>query len=185
MVGGGLGSLVGVEITDFVFVLNDDYAVNTFLRQDCLSLSGNVSLACGPLGRSVEFAGGASLRGAAAIFSYAKTKGMFAGASVEGAIFIEGRSASRKLYGENATAGHLLKGTILPPPEVQPLMDVLALDIFHPEAPTYAPVYKTVDLSREGVVELPAGEENLAVPELHSESSPQHGYEGHESSHST
>ena len=174
MVGCGFGGLVGVEITDFVFVLNDEYAVNTFSHHGSLSLSGNVSLAVGPLGRSAEFAGGASPRGAGAVFAYAKTKGIFAGVSVEGAIFIEGRGASRKLYGEDVNASQLLKGAVVPPPEVQPLMDVLARDIFRPKV-------IQLDLPKEGTVELPAGAENQAASELHAESSPR---ERHEAAHS-
>lgn len=181
MVGCGFGGLVGVEITDFVFVLNDEYAVDTFSHNGSLSLSGNVSVAFGPLGRSAEFAGGASLKGAAAVFAYAKTKGIFGGVSVEGALFIEGRSASRKLYGDDVNANQLLKGAVVPPPEVRPLMDVLARDIFHPKAPK---AIQPPELPREGTVELSAAAENQAASELDAESSPGRGGEGHQASHS-
>lgn len=160
MFGGGFGGLLGVEITDFVFILNDEYAVKTFVHRGSLNLSGNVSTALGPFGRSVEVAGAASPKGAGAVFAYAKTKGLFVGVSLEGAVFIEGRGAGRKLYGPDFTAAQLLKRDFPLPPELKPLMDVLALAIFHP------PAKKQIDLPRDGVVELPAGAENQTASEL-------------------
>ncbi|KAH6679662.1 hypothetical protein B0J14DRAFT_614783 [Halenospora varia] len=128
--GAGVGGQIGFEITDFVFILNDVAAVRTFSQQGSLTLGANVSIAAGPVGRNGEAAGAASLKGVAGIFSYSKTKGLFAGVSLEGSVIIERRDANEKLYGQRFTAAQLLGGAVRPPPAVQPLMSVLNSRIF-------------------------------------------------------
>lgn len=164
MFGGGFGGLAGVEMTDFVFIVSDENAVKTVLHRGSLHLGVNASAALGPVGRSFEIAGVAGLKGVGGVFAFAKTKGVFLGASLEGAVFIEGRRAGRKLYGRDFDASQLLneEGPSLPL-EVKPLMDALALDIFHPRRSEAA-----VDLPT-GVVELPAGDKSHAS-ELQSSS---------------
>ena len=87
-------------------------------------------MAAGPVGRSAEAAGAASLKSVAGIFSYSKTKGLFAGVSLEGSGIIERRDANEKLYGTRYTAQQLLLGTVPPPPQAAPLMAVLNSRIF-------------------------------------------------------
>ncbi|KAF7560583.1 hypothetical protein G7046_g3554 [Stylonectria norvegica] len=128
--GAGFGGQIGFELTDFVFILNDASAVKTFAQAGSLTLGGNVSLAAGPVGRNAEAAGAASLRSVAGIFSYSKTKGLFAGVSLEGSAIIERRDANEKMYGERYTAAQLLTGSVRPPPQAAPLMTILASRIF-------------------------------------------------------
>ncbi|KAK3620830.1 hypothetical protein LTR56_023162 [Elasticomyces elasticus] len=124
-VGGGFGGQIGFEITDFVFILNDASAVKTFAQVGSLTLGGNVSIAAGPVGRNAEAAGAASLRSVAGIFAYSKTKGLFAGVSLEGSVLIERRDANEKMYNQKLTARQLLGGNIPVPPAAEPLMRVL------------------------------------------------------------
>ena len=128
--GGGFGGQIGFELTDFVFILNDYAAVRTFSQQGSLSLGGNVSIAAGPVGRNAEAAGTASLKGVAGVFSYSKTKGLFAGVSLEGSAIIERRDANEKLYNSRITARQLLEGGVRPPPAAEPLMRVLNSRVF-------------------------------------------------------
>lgn len=123
--GGGFGGQIGFELTDFVFILNDASAVKTFSQQGSITLGGNVSVAAGPVGRNAEAAGAASLKGVSGIFSYSKTKGLFAGVSLEGSAIIERRDANEKLYGQRLTAAQLLGGAIPSPSQAAPLMSVL------------------------------------------------------------
>lgn len=145
--GAGFGGQIGFEITDFVFILNDSAAVRTFSQAGSLTLGGNVSIAAGPIGRNAEAAGAASLKGVAGIFAYSKTKGLFAGVSLEGSAIIERRDANEKLYGTRYTATQLLQGTVRAPPAAQPLMSILNSRAFAGIAPgddaTYndTPVY--------------------------------------------
>ncbi|KAI0839889.1 DUF500-domain-containing protein [Hypoxylon sp. FL0890] len=128
--GGGFGGQIGFELTDFVFILNDSHAVKTFSQQGSITLGGNVSIAAGPVGRNAEAAGAASLKSVAGVFSYSKTKGLFAGVSLEGSAIVERRDANEKLYGQRLTAAQLLTGAVPPPPQAGPLLSVLNSRVF-------------------------------------------------------
>lgn len=64
------------------------------------------------------------------MFSYSKTKGLFAGVSLEGSAIVERRDANEKLYGQRWTAAQLLSGSVKPTPQAAPLMAVLNSRIF-------------------------------------------------------
>lgn len=128
--GAGFGGQIGIEITDFVFILNDASAVKTFSQAGSLTLGGNVSIAAGPVGRNAEAAGAASLKSVAGIFSYSKTKGLFAGVSLEGSVIVERKDANTKLYGRPISARELLSGTERPPPQAYPLLSILNARVF-------------------------------------------------------
>ncbi|KAK9470791.1 uncharacterized protein V1510DRAFT_422172 [Dipodascopsis tothii] len=128
--GAGVGGQIGAELTDFVMILNTRAAVESFSQLGSITLGGNISIAAGPIGRSAEAGGSASLKSVAAVFSYSKTRGLFAGVSLEGSALIERRDANRKFYGTNVTAKQLLSGAIEPPTAADPLMRVLDSRIF-------------------------------------------------------
>ncbi|OJJ30454.1 hypothetical protein ASPWEDRAFT_121458 [Aspergillus wentii DTO 134E9] len=129
--GAGFGGQIGFELTDFVFILNDAAAVRTFSQVGSVTLGGNVSIAAGPVGRNAEAAGAASTKGVAAVFSYSKTKGLFAGVSLEGSMLVERKDANEKLYNGRISARQLLSGTIRPPPATDPLLRVLTSRAFY------------------------------------------------------
>ena len=89
-----------------------------------------MSIAAGPVGRNAEAAGAASLKSVAGIFSYSKTKGLFAGVSLEGSAIIERKDANAKLYGRQISARELLTGAVPPPPQAAPLLNILNSRIF-------------------------------------------------------
>ncbi|KAK5136738.1 hypothetical protein LTR08_002034 [Meristemomyces frigidus] len=136
-VGGGFGGQIGFELTDFVFILNDASAVKTFAQVGSLTLGGNVSIAAGPVGRNAEAAGAASLKSIAGIFAYSKTKGLFAGVSLEGSVLIERRDANEKMYNQKHTARQLLSGSVPVPPQAEPLTRVLNSRVFAGVGGTY------------------------------------------------
>src|ERR1051326_3464728 len=80
--GAGWGLQIGAEVTDFVVVLNNDAAVRAFSRGGNVTIGGDVSAAAGPVGRSAE----AAVTPTAAIYTYSRSKGLFAGVSLEGAV---------------------------------------------------------------------------------------------------
>ena len=128
--GGGFGGQIGFELTDFVFILNDSRAVQTFAQVGSITLGGNVSIAAGPVGRNAEAAGAASLKSVSGVFAYSKTKGLFAGVSLEGSVLIERRDANEKLYNRRVTAKALLEGQVPVPPAADPLMRILNSRVF-------------------------------------------------------
>ncbi|CCE86356.1 Piso0_004840 [Millerozyma farinosa CBS 7064] len=133
--GAGVGGQIGAEITDFVFILNNKAAVDAFSQFGSITLGANISVAAGPLGRNAEGAGAASMKGAAAVFAYSKTKGLFAGVSLEGSAIVERREANRKFYGENCKGRQILSGSVEPPPACDSLMRVLESRVFNNRLP--------------------------------------------------
>ncbi|KAI8875726.1 DUF500-domain-containing protein [Backusella circina FSU 941] len=127
--GVGFGGQVGAELTDFVMVLNTSAAVKTFISHGSITLGGNVSVAIGPIGRNAEASGTASVKSIAAVYSYSKTKGLFAGLSFEGSVILERFDANTKLYGRRVKTRELLNGTIPPPPAAESLYRVLELKV--------------------------------------------------------
>ncbi|KAI9594086.1 hypothetical protein BDF19DRAFT_445880 [Syncephalis fuscata] len=111
--GMGFGGQIGAEVTDFVIVLNSPDAVKAFSHGGNVTLGGNLSVAAGPVGRNAEAA--ATVGNLAAIFSYSKTKGLFAGISLEGSAIIERKDANAKFYGRPVSAKELLSGSVEPP----------------------------------------------------------------------
>lgn len=123
--GMGFGGQIGAEMTDFVIVLNSKDAVKTFTKGGNVTLGGNLSVAAGPVGRTAEGAGSLSLGHAAAIFSYSKSKGLFAGVSVEGSVIVERKDANAKFYNRKISAKELLTGQVTPPPQADVLYRAL------------------------------------------------------------
>ncbi|KAA1469666.1 DUF500-domain-containing protein [Dentipellis sp. KUC8613] len=113
--GVGWGLQIGADITDFVVVLNSEDAVRAFSMGGNVTIGGNVSAAAGPIGTggSVQ----ASLAHPAPMFSYSKSKGLFAGLSLEGTVLIERKDANRDFYGSAIPVRDILSGRV-PPPEV-------------------------------------------------------------------
>ncbi|KAI0087005.1 DUF500-domain-containing protein [Irpex rosettiformis] len=113
--GVGWGLQIGADLTEFVIVLNSEDAVRAFSMGGNVTIGGNVSAAAGPIGTggSVQ----ASLAHPAPMFSYSKSKGLFAGLSLEGTVLIERKDANRDFYGSAVPARDILGGRV-PPPEV-------------------------------------------------------------------
>lgn len=82
-------------------------------------------VAAGPIGRNAEASGSASLKHIAAVYSYSKTRGFFAGISLEGSVVLTRNNANEKFYGRRVTAKELLNGSVPPPPEADALYRAL------------------------------------------------------------
>ncbi|GJJ13389.1 hypothetical protein Clacol_007643 [Clathrus columnatus] len=113
--GVGWGLQIGADITDIVIVLNSEDAVKAFSVGGNVTIGGNISASAGPVGTGGAVQ--ASLAHPAPMFSYSKSKGLFAGLSLEGTVLIERKDANRNFYGSAVTAREILTGRV-PPPEV-------------------------------------------------------------------
>ncbi|KAL4770728.1 hypothetical protein BDW60DRAFT_223810 [Aspergillus nidulans var. acristatus] len=112
----------GMEHTEFVYVLNNDKAVEAFSQAKSITLGEDASIAVGPFGRSAELAGDAY---EADIFAYCKTRAVFGGSTLEGATIGERLDANRKMYQKTVSTRQLLRGEITLPPETYGLMKIL------------------------------------------------------------
>uniref|UniRef100_A0A4W2IF23 SH3 domain-containing YSC84-like protein 1 n=1 Tax=Bos indicus x Bos taurus TaxID=30522 RepID=A0A4W2IF23_BOBOX len=120
---GALGSLQSAQVSDLVIILNYDRAVEAFAKGGNLTLGGNLTVAVGPLGRNLE--GNVSLRSSAAVFTYCKSRGLFAGISLEGSCLIERKETNRKFYCQDIRAYDILFGDITRPAQAEDLYEVL------------------------------------------------------------
>lgn len=121
--GVGFGAQIGADITDFVIILNTDEAVHAFSRGGNLTLGGSLSISAGPIGAGGEAA--VSATSMSAVYSYSKSKGLFAGISIEGTGLLERKDANAKFYGKPVKAQDLLSGSIEPPQEASVLYNVI------------------------------------------------------------
>lgn len=130
--GMGFGGQIGGELTDFVMILNTPEAVRAFSQGGNVTLGGNISVAAGPVGRNAE-ASGTFGGGFTAVYSYSKTKGLFAGISLEGSAIIERKDTNADFYGRQISAKEILAGNVPPPPQAQSLYTALNLksDVNH------------------------------------------------------
>jgi SH3 domain-containing YSC84-like protein 1 len=109
--GAGFGLQAGVQATDFVFVLNNNDAVRAFSRDGNVTLGMDASVAAGPVGRTAEGA----VTPTAAIYTYSRSKGLFAGVSVEGAVIATQKDENARYYRRPVRAGDILRGRVAPP----------------------------------------------------------------------
>lgn len=121
--GAGVGGQIGAEVTEYVFILNTPDAVKAFSLGGNLTLGANISVAAGPVGRTAEAA--SAVRKFAAVFSYSKSKGLFAGVSLEGSVIIERKDANAKFYGRTIRAKEILTGKVPAPPQAEALYNTI------------------------------------------------------------
>jgi lipid-binding SYLF domain-containing protein len=119
--GAGWGLQIGAEVTDFIFVLNNSAAVRAFSRDGNVKLGADVSAAAGPVGRDLQ----ADVTPTAAVYTYSRSKGLFAGISLEGAIIGTQKTANDRYYGRSVGARSILAGRVAPPGGAGRLLDIL------------------------------------------------------------
>jgi lipid-binding SYLF domain-containing protein len=121
--GGSFGLQLGGESTDVVFLVMNTRGVDALLSSK-VKLGANASAAAGPKGRSLEGSTDASLR--AEILSYSRSRGLFAGLSLEGTSLRPDDDANEEVYGRKMTARRIVTGDhIGVPASGRHLVDVL------------------------------------------------------------
>ncbi|XP_066569377.1 SH3 domain-containing YSC84-like protein 1 isoform X2 [Amia ocellicauda] len=119
----GGGFEIGVEVSDLVIILNQRRAIEAFGKGGNLTLGGNCTVAVGPVGRNVE--ADIALRSTAAVFTYCKSRGLFAGVSLEGSYLIERKETNKKFYFQDIRASSILNGEVEPPAAANDLYEIL------------------------------------------------------------
>jgi len=124
--GAGFGLQIGAQVTEFVMVLNTDAAVQAFSRNVNVTLGGDISVAAGPIGRNAEI----GIMPVAAIYTYSRSQGLFAGVSLEGTVIGTRNDANAEYYGHRVTPEEVLSGRIPSPPGATRLVQVLSRQMF-------------------------------------------------------
>ena len=104
--GVGFGAQIGAEVTEYVLVLNTPEAVQAFAKDANVELGGSLSVAAGPMGRNAE----ADVTPKAAVYTYSRSQGLFAGASIEGAVIGTNKKANLHYYQSPISASSILRG---------------------------------------------------------------------------
>ena len=121
--GGSFGLQIGGQAADYVFLVMNPEGIGYLLRSK-FTLGADAAVAAGPLGRTGEAA--TDLRMRAEILSYSRTRGLFAGISIEGAVVKQDKKANEKIYGERVDPERLLKRAgYRVPPAARGLFDLL------------------------------------------------------------
>lgn len=121
--GGSFGAQLGVSSTDLVLVFTDAKALDLLERGKDLKLGVDAGVVAGPIGRSAEAGVTANLQ--SAIYAYSRSKGLFAGVALDGAVLDLDDSRNKKVYGESVSARDILNGMVAANATVQPFVDIL------------------------------------------------------------
>lgn len=121
--GGSFGLQIGVQATDFVLLFMNDKGMDSLLS-DKFSVGGDASAAAGPVGRQAGASTDVKLN--AEILSYSRSKGLFAGLELQGAVISPDKDDIREVYGSDATARNILSGSVKTPASVKAFPDTLA-----------------------------------------------------------
>jgi len=111
--GGSIGFQWGGNEADLVLLVMNKDGVK-YLLQDKFTVGGEASAAVGPVGRTAQAATDAQLR--AQILSWSRSRGLFAGAALEGAVVKPSPDANERLYGRTVTGEEILVGSKLKVP---------------------------------------------------------------------
>jgi SH3 domain-containing YSC84-like protein 1 len=120
--GGSVGYQIGGSSTDIILLFMNDRALQSLLS-DKFKLGADASVAAGPVGR--DAAASTDLKLNAEILSYSRTKGVFAGVSLDGAVVQVDKSGDQALYGDNVDTHGILDGEVRIPASARNLMHVL------------------------------------------------------------
>jgi lipid-binding SYLF domain-containing protein len=117
--GGSYGLQIGGSSTDVVMLFLNDHALESLLS-DKFKIGADATVAAGPVGRHV--AAGTDIKLNAEILTWSRSKGVFAGVSLNGAVVQEDESGNRAAYGDTVRRQEILRGEVPAPAEARGLL---------------------------------------------------------------
>jgi len=121
--GGSLGLQLGGQATDFVLLIMNPRGAKAILSSK-VKLGADMAAAAGPKGRDASANTDATLR--AEILSYSRSRGLFAGISLEGSTLRPDNNANEKLFGKKVSAEEIVRqGAVPVPPAAQKMISLL------------------------------------------------------------
>jgi lipid-binding SYLF domain-containing protein len=109
MTGGSIGFQAGVSSTDVVLVFRTQRGVDSIVHGK-FTLGADASVAAGPVGRTAQASTDAQLK--AEIYSYSRSRGLFAGAALDGSVISIDNDANQSVYGEGVTPRRIFAGGV-------------------------------------------------------------------------
>ncbi|MFO1465594.1 MAG: lipid-binding SYLF domain-containing protein [Steroidobacteraceae bacterium] len=125
LTGGNLGFMIGVQSSDIVLVFTTKSGIEG-ITGGKMTLGANASVAAGPVGRSGS--AGTDLNFDSEIYSYARSRGLFAGAALDGTVLSIDKKSNAAFYGKSGvSASEIFSGQSPAPPAAgQRFLDRLA-----------------------------------------------------------
>ncbi len=121
--GGGFGLQLGGQATDFVLLVMNQRGAESILSTK-VKLGADAAAAAGPKGRDATAATDAAMR--AEILTYSRSRGLFAGVSLEGSTLRQDSGADQKIYGRQVEARDIIrKGAVPAPASAEQLLALL------------------------------------------------------------
>ncbi len=121
--GGNIGLQLGGQATDFVLLVMNDKGARSVLNSK-VKLGADASAAGGPKGRSAQVATDVVMK--AEILSYSRSRGLFAGVSLEGSTLRSDGGANKNLYGKELNATQIIaESAVKAPASAGPLLRIL------------------------------------------------------------
>ena len=128
MEGGSFGFQIGASETDVVMLVMNQRGMDKLL-QSKFTLGGAAEVAAGPVGRSSTAQTDAKMT--AKILSYSRSRGVFAGVSLQGATLRQDLDENQELYGRRLTNKQIVMKRMKAPAAASELMAVLNLHFRH------------------------------------------------------
>jgi lipid-binding SYLF domain-containing protein len=119
---GSVGVQLGSTATDFVLVVMNDKGVDAILNGKT-KLGSNAAAAAGPTGAQATSYNAANMK--SDVLTYSRSKGLFAGVSLEGASIDTDKDANKNLYGKEMGAKEIVTGGQTAPAAAEPLVSLL------------------------------------------------------------
>jgi lipid-binding SYLF domain-containing protein len=120
--GGSVGLQIGAGETDLVFIVMNKSGEEKLMK-DKFTMGGDASVMAGPVGRSANAETDAAMR--AEILAYSRSRGVFAGVSLEGATLRPDTDDNAKIYGGKVTQREILEGGVKAPASAHELYSIL------------------------------------------------------------
>ncbi|HKU22462.1 MAG TPA: lipid-binding SYLF domain-containing protein [Terriglobales bacterium] len=114
--GGSWGAQIGVEGVDLVMMIMNQQGMDQLLKSR-LQVGGSASASAGPVGRHAS--AGVDWKMNSPILTYSRSKGVFAGVDLEGAVIEPDEDAMREVYGHVVPANQVLTGQVKVPASAQ------------------------------------------------------------------
>jgi len=118
----GSGFQLGGQSTDYVLLVMNDRGASSVLKSK-VKLGADATAAAGPKGRSAAAATDLAMK--AEMLSYSRSRGLFAGVSLEGTTLRPDNEGNTLVYGSKMVAADILKGSVAVPSAAKGMVDVL------------------------------------------------------------
>jgi lipid-binding SYLF domain-containing protein len=120
--GGSIGFQIGGQATDYVLLIMNDRGAKSVLSSK-VKLGADASAAAGPKGRTAGAATDVAMQ--AEILTYSRSRGLFAGVSLEGSTLRPDGDGNESVYGSAIAPADIVKGSIAVPSAARQMIDLL------------------------------------------------------------